>query len=262
MKKISFILALGCMMAMTSCGGDKKAGEGEGSNKVVADASNASQDYAQYVDLTGDASIKADDDWVIVTLTPTIKAASNLMTNESTLVLLDENGQEVVEMNGGFDQNFNNAFCDGDTSYSQEVSFSYIADSKDKAKEMVAKAKSYKVTFTTKEPVVNKFGDWNPEGKYEFEDKDGEKFTLTLKHGGTAILYKPSTDYTENGSWSETLFVGDGTYKVEFPSGPFINLSGTTDFVTQATLTPNYIYLDHDSFEADTNCVEIKKVEE
>lgn len=275
MKKIISILSLGILIAATSCGGDNKSTENNTDNSgsssaskssVVADASIASQSYSQYVDFSGPASLEVDGKGLEVEVPIKIKSAANQINdNDNTeLVLLDESGAVIASLHQfGRDSSFEEALYSGDTSYSDDLTFITYVNNEAEAAEIAKKAKSYKITMPLKEKPENKYADWNPVGKYDFEDAEGNKFTLVVKKGGSAELinhsYDGNSEYTPSkGNWTKNSELG--YLDMNFFGGPFVAI-GDHMAIMDPVLTPDYLYYDSDAYENDGACVEVKKVE-
>lgn len=278
MKKLISILSLGVLIATTSCGGNNKSAENdnESSNtasetstnqpSLVADPSISSQNYSQYVDFSGPAALKVDGHMLEINVPVKIKTAANQINdNDNTeLIVLDGSGAVVATFHQfGRDSSFEEALFSGDTSYSDDLTFIMSADDETEANEIAKKAKSYKINMALKAKPENKYADWSPVGKYEFEDAGGTQFTLIVKKGGSAELinhnFDGNSEYTPSkGSWSKNSELG--YVEMDFFGGPFV-LIGEHMAITSPVLTPDYLYYDRDAYNEDDACLEVKKVE-
>ena len=275
MKKKTLFYALSFLMTLSACGGGGKSesskeadNSGSGSSiGLTSDASNASQEYSEFVEFNGNAEINANGTMLEVNVNPKIKKAAN-MINDNTkteMILLDESGNKIATLHEfGRDSNFEEALYSGDTEYDNELTFIESTDSEEKAQEIVKKAKSYKIIMPMAERIVkeNKYPDWDPIGTYEIEDGNGTMYQLIIKKGGNAELINKSHESMEGykptkGSWSHNK--EEGFVELDFFAGPFIKI-GTHEYMQYPILTPDYLYYDSDAYKEDTDCVEVKKV--
>lgn len=265
-----FIGSLLAIAVLTACGGSSdqnNATDGGEDSKGTISASpeNKNQEYSQFVIFDKPATVKVDDHFINVEVSPSIKSAAEKINDNSNteLILIDESGAKIASLHPfGRDTSFEDALYSGDTSYDETVTFITSFDSEEEASEVASKAKAYKIIMPLAERPVNEYEDWDPVGVYEMEDAVGCKFTLTIKKGGSAILFNHSLDgestYSgEKGSWTQSSEYG---YLVmDFFNMPFIQI-GSHSYVSHPVLTPDYFYHEEKD-HPDGACLEVKRVE-
>ena len=272
MKKNQFFF-IGSLLAiaiLASCGGSSeqnnaKDGDQESQGTISASSENNNQEYSQFVTFDQPTTVKVDDHFIEVEVTPAIKtAAEKIHDNSNTeLILMDESGTKIAQLHPfGRDTNFEEALYSGDTSYDETVTFIKSFDSNEEASEVASKAKSYKIIMPLMERPVNEFEDWDPVGVYKMEDAVGSKITLTVKKGGSAILFNHDFEnengYSgEKGSWTQSS--EHGYLEMDFFGMPIIQI-GNHSYVSHPILTPDYFYYEVNDYP-DGACLEVKKVE-
>lgn len=262
------------IMAFTACssGQSQKSGDTQTSDDakneciIVADGSNASQPYAEFVDF-GDGVLTINGGHMLnLEFKPQIKKAANTSYNndEVEVILLDGSGKKLYKLHPfGKSSDFEEAFFSGDELYKAKFTFIGSTDTDEEAQEIVGKAKSFTLVMPLADRPVNKYADWDPVGNYEMTDAEGNPFTLVVKKGGSAELInqslaKRSAEYEpSNGSWSKNS--DEGFLKMSFFEGPFITIADHYA-VTSPVLTPEYFYYDENSYRDDSDCIAVKKV--
>lgn len=272
MKKNVFFF-IGTLLAVTvlsACGGSSDQNNATDSTEdskgtISASPENKNQEYSQFVIFDEPATVKVDDKFIKVEVSPSIKSAAGKINDNSNteLILMDESGTKIASLHPfGRDTSFEEALYSGDTSYDQTVAFITSFDNEEKASEVASKAKGYKIIMPLAERPVNEYEDWDPVGVYEMEDVVGRKFTLTIKKGGSAILFNHSLEnestYTgEKGSWDQSS--EHGYIVMDFFQMPFITI-GSNSYVSSPVLTPDYFYAEENDYP-DGACLEVKRVE-
>lgn len=263
-------LTLLAAAALTACGGSSdqnNATEGgkDSAGSITASPENQNQDYSQFVIFDKPANVEVDGHMLTVEVTPAIKAAAEKIHDNSNteLILMDESGAKIASLHPfGRDTSFEEALYSGDTSYDDNVTFISSLATDEKANEIASKAKSYKIIMPLAERPVNEYEDWDPVGVYEMVDANGIKFTLTVKKGGTAILFNHSLESEDgydgtSGSWDQSSEYG--YLEMDFFTMPFIHI-GPHSYVSRPVLAPDYFYYEKDDYPNGA-CLEVKKVD-
>ncbi|MBD5256509.1 MAG: hypothetical protein HDS50_02610 [Bacteroides sp.] len=274
-KKTFFALMSGCIIVFTACSSEQsksadnqrteETAEVAAESIVAADASNASQPYAEYVDFGDGVLAISGSNMLEIVFKPKIKKAANrIHDNDATeLILLDASGKKLAKLHPfGRDSRFEEAISEGDELYKDKFTFIKSAESAEEAQEIVKNAKSFTLVLPLKEKPVNKFADWDPVGTYKMTDSEGKPYTLIVKKGGSAELIneslQQSAEYTPSkGSWTKNS--EEGFLNMSFFGGPFITIADHLS-ISSPVLTPDYFYYDERAYKDDSACLEVKKV--